>query len=625
MTARHRITFALPAALAGLALAPDAPGAVIYSYYNNTVDHAYKIVHMPDFDQRRAESADGSIPGLPNDGAMYCAPTSSMNVCAYIATHGYPTVPPQDYPWEDPSSYDVATGSDFILGLLMLTSPTTGTGGDGWYDGTSTWVPLDKFTVSAFYASDTWYPRRWDIAQSAANGSLVALGWGWYSTVGEIGGIPVIQRTGGHCVTLTEIHGGSTDATIFVRDPADDATNLTTQSPFMSRMFWTETRHAYVGGQLRSLDNLTTMQGVISTRFLDGYIAVRPKAGYSFSEPEGAIQLQYVAEMLGALTAPDVAIPVAAQATDFTIDLAQNAIYALVDDGAGLRLVCYSILPGDPIEFDPPLPPDSRITLGRRNILYVAAGELLFLIHAGTGELFSEFGIGNPASALAYDDANDRLLLLDAVDRRIRTYSWDGGVGPAITLPAAMALNGEVSMQWDPTRGGAWVLSRDFVKLYFVPFAPPGVVQEVVLPGLAGPTSVDVDDLGHLFIADAGIVREYARSETGAYVPHEGSLFEGMETGPVFRVTKSRTNFDPAQHVEGWHNVLPEDDYGIPALDCDGDLDGDGAVGFADLLVLLAAWGPCPADDDCLADLDRDGSVDFADLLSMLATWGACP
>jgi hypothetical protein len=55
---------------------------------------------------------------------------------------------------------------------------------------------------------------------------------------------------------------------------------------------------------------------------------------------------------------------------------------------------------------------------------------------------------------------------------------------------------------------------------------------------------------------------------------------------------------------------------------CDGDLDGDGAVAFPDLLALLAAWGPCPG---CPEDLDGNGSVGFEDLLIILSTWGDCP
>ncbi|NNF44933.1 MAG: right-handed parallel beta-helix repeat-containing protein [Phycisphaerales bacterium] len=53
-----------------------------------------------------------------------------------------------------------------------------------------------------------------------------------------------------------------------------------------------------------------------------------------------------------------------------------------------------------------------------------------------------------------------------------------------------------------------------------------------------------------------------------------------------------------------------------------GDLDGDGLVGFADLITLIATWGPCPPDACCLADLDLDDAIGFADLLTLLSNWG---
>jgi hypothetical protein len=55
---------------------------------------------------------------------------------------------------------------------------------------------------------------------------------------------------------------------------------------------------------------------------------------------------------------------------------------------------------------------------------------------------------------------------------------------------------------------------------------------------------------------------------------------------------------------------------------CIGDVDGSGAVDTADLLALLASWGPC---EDCPADFDGDGEVGTADLLALLAAWGPCP
>lgn len=52
------------------------------------------------------------------------------------------------------------------------------------------------------------------------------------------------------------------------------------------------------------------------------------------------------------------------------------------------------------------------------------------------------------------------------------------------------------------------------------------------------------------------------------------------------------------------------------------DLDGDGVVGFGDLIVLLGAWGDC-AGAPCAADLDGDGVVGLGDLIALLADWSA--
>jgi hypothetical protein len=54
-----------------------------------------------------------------------------------------------------------------------------------------------------------------------------------------------------------------------------------------------------------------------------------------------------------------------------------------------------------------------------------------------------------------------------------------------------------------------------------------------------------------------------------------------------------------------------------------GDVDGDLIVDVADLVALLAAWGPCDGDgsSDCKADLNCDGVVAVGDLIILLANW----
>lgn len=57
------------------------------------------------------------------------------------------------------------------------------------------------------------------------------------------------------------------------------------------------------------------------------------------------------------------------------------------------------------------------------------------------------------------------------------------------------------------------------------------------------------------------------------------------------------------------------------ARPCPADVDGDGAVGFPDLTLLLASWGACVL---CPADLNGDGLVGFEDLVALLGAWGGC-
>jgi hypothetical protein len=62
-----------------------------------------------------------------------------------------------------------------------------------------------------------------------------------------------------------------------------------------------------------------------------------------------------------------------------------------------------------------------------------------------------------------------------------------------------------------------------------------------------------------------------------------------------------------------------------PPANCPADLNDDGVVDGADLLLLLANWGNCGDPGNCLGDLNNDGVVDGADLLLLLADWGNCP
>ncbi|MCP3904656.1 MAG: hypothetical protein GY715_13600 [Planctomycetes bacterium] len=53
-----------------------------------------------------------------------------------------------------------------------------------------------------------------------------------------------------------------------------------------------------------------------------------------------------------------------------------------------------------------------------------------------------------------------------------------------------------------------------------------------------------------------------------------------------------------------------------------GDANGDGVVNFADILVIIGAWGTCPMPPaECPADVNGDTLVNFADILVVIANW----
>jgi len=53
-----------------------------------------------------------------------------------------------------------------------------------------------------------------------------------------------------------------------------------------------------------------------------------------------------------------------------------------------------------------------------------------------------------------------------------------------------------------------------------------------------------------------------------------------------------------------------------------GDIDGDGRVGFSDLLTLAQNYGQAEGASYATGDINMDGKVDFADLLSLAQNYG---
>jgi hypothetical protein len=81
-------------------------------------------------------------------------------------------------------------------------------------------------------------------------------------------------------------------------------------------------------------------------------------------------------------------------------------------------------------------------------------------------------------------------------------------------------------------------------------------------------------------------------------------------------------NNSPAHINTGWIDLGGNKFHDDCPVECGpADLNCDGAVNVADLLILFDSWGSCDDCDDCLADLTGDCSVGTGDLLVLFDNW----
>ena len=594
---------------------------------SNETTYSYVISHVPDLDQKRAT--------LPGAGLAFCVPTAALNWMAYFANHGADWLPPGPGNWLDPARYNEMTSYINAMGDLMGTHPEDGTDGNGAMSGLIPWLGAPfQFTVSQYYTSYSWSPGFQDISMHVLNGAYVMVGVGWYIEFKFEPGL--IQRAGGHELSLVSGIRSGDAMEIGWRDPASDEGLNITQSSFTTESYALDRRNVMPetgNWPARYMDKVMNY----GSGYIDSFIAIYPNFLLTSSPDMFWITGAHAIRLFGSANDASFSFP-----TGFGTPLIDLVIHA--DLGSYLYLA-EAAVPIDPAQLwqlnpvtgestliDIPLSAPSDVLVGRLRGVYVLDGDDVVCINIDVEEP-DEIARITPAIAIAamtYDDAADELLLLSVDDRALLRYPHHLDAEPIVNpIPAIVPLGGRAAIAWDTVHNSAWVVSDGSDSLFQLtvnPFTGEVEAAEVSHPQLLEPKAIDVNDGGHIFVSSQEQILEFEFVvETGEWQLVEDPIYAGVVAGEFLQIAKSHTNYDPATHGgEAWHHVLP-DEFGDEIEDCPADVDGSGDVGVTDFLAVLAAWGPCPPGEFCHEDFDYSGDVNVVDFLQVLAEWGPCP
>ncbi len=596
--------------------------------YISSTNYSYKITKVPDFDQRRN--------GLANNGNNHCVPTSAINWMAYIANHGYPNLAPGTGWWQSSSLYNTATLAIALQGVNMGTSGTSGTGLTGAVDGMKTWFNnspyAGQFIVLGINDSEFTWTTSDTLANHALLKRLVIPRVGWYSAGSGIN----LNRTGGHCVSLTRaLHSGSS-RTLGIHDPASDDGNLSAQGTF--------SRENYsIAIDVNTLDGnpiprpVSRLVGYGSGR-IDGYRAIIPSFGLTTSPNLLNLQLAQV------FTLGSAQPSTASFALNFPVQnlvISHDMLSALVHTNQGSiattsTISKHNLATGEVTDLITVGGNITAMAAGRKGPVYFISPFGLFCKGTTAPDAPSQFVTppGSPA-AIVYDDANDHVILLDTNTKRLYRYPdqiVDVTGAPAqpiiVNLPSGLVFNGTPTLAVNPVTGRVWYATSANDKIFEVVEVPgaPATTNPVLLPGVGSIQSLQFDDLGRIFIGDGsvkGFLPPAAGGGTATVLPPSASPFIGMPVSKFFCIPTSRHNFDPAtMSGPAQRDITLPTQFARSIPDCFADLNGDDQINGVDLGLLLQAWGTVGFSD---SDLNSDGVVDGVDLGLLLQSWGACP
>ncbi|MFO7640820.1 MAG: GC-type dockerin domain-anchored protein [Candidatus Competibacteraceae bacterium] len=547
------------------------------------------IPGVPDFDQKRATTS--TVPGLPNDGAMYCVPTSATDWFAYIANHGVPEVLDGPRDWQSQDHYDFVTDRIKHIGELMGTDAEDGTTGLGPIIGLVSHLQATApgaFIVTASHAIPGVYilePE--ELFNAMSNGGMISMTLGKYQN----NNFGHWERTGGHIVALHRVKDGcSSSPELWWNDPS------TSDSMIVQADFDDQTSEMEEVSGLWSVSGFGVPQtmwrfsSLSGNKFLESYTVITPMVALTTDDQWDTLVASPVNVLDGGEQGEELAedAPDGGQFDHFQFHPLRVGTFYATTTGQNGSVKLYKYDPRqEALRILRQLEKRTPFAFGRHGDLYlVDAGQLIRFDTLADSEGLAVLGSfdlkGAMPDAMVYDDLTDEVTLLFAATRRLLTVSRDLTTMRDRTLPAEVELVGDVLLANTSLGRTLWIGGTQSPTVYELSPTTDGsgrwqTRQTVTLPAVQKPTSLQAGESGSLIVVENGVVREFAyNARTRRWEDAPRSYLAGMKAGRRLVLARSRTNFDAKTMTgPGWTNYDPTEENdagGIP--DCPADLSG---------------------------------------------------
>lgn len=274
---------ASPAAASGSA---TIPGLVLDPFTSEAA--SWSLPGMPDLDQLRQESSTRRY--LPNEGRMYCVPTSGTNLLAVLGAMGQTDgVIDGTRDWQAQANYDDAVSSIYQVGRSMSTDPEAGTGAATAVAGMRAHLNRQARAAGtriwSRHAYSSYAPQAGDLVEVGKNGGLMMISYGIYERGEDSSGV-FWDRLGGHAISVSAAWANATGEVggVYVRDPGTNNSLDTLQSTFAAE---SKTLGERARMRLRQDGNFYTIYvtpyDTSGVRFLEGYIGIYPERLWALS------------------------------------------------------------------------------------------------------------------------------------------------------------------------------------------------------------------------------------------------------------------------------------------------------------------------------------------------------